>query len=125
MNILKRSGFVALMIIAALCASCERKSFMRFGFDSPFSSSSDGLVIMYAGSGTEVITLYGNISVSQGALHVRLIAPDGRETYSDTIASPGQVSVFETYAPQRGNWRLMYNSLEGEGVIHLHLFSEE
>lgn len=125
MNILKRSGFIVLMILMALCSCCERKSYLRFGFDSPFSGSSDGLVIMYAGSTTEEVYLYGNISVSQGALQVRLIAPDGREAFCDTIASPRQVSVFNTYEPQRGNWRLMYQSLNGEGMIRLHISAEE
>jgi len=124
MRILKRAGFIALMIVTAVCASCERMTYMRFGFDSPFSRSSDGLVIMYAGSGAGAIHLYGTISVSDGSIHVKLIDPDGREGYSNTIDSPDQVSVFELFTPRRGNWRLEYNSINGEGDINLHIATD-
>lgn len=101
--------------------SCEKESFIRFGFDSPINKNSDGLVIADISSNVKQIYLNGFITLTEGEAIVYLLDPNGDSIYSETILAPNELNINETFEAKPGYWKLKYKSNEGVGEIDLHL----
>ena len=110
----------AIMLLL-LASSCQKEPIIRVGFDCDFGKSSQGLTIMNVGSSTKSITLAGEVAVDEGEILVELENPTGEIVFTGHLVSPIALQVYESYPSVSGNWKLRYNSLEGEGSIDLHL----
>jgi hypothetical protein len=116
--------FIGLILIV-LMISCQKESFIRFGFDSPINKNSDGLVIADISNREKLIYLNGFITLTEGKLLVCLLAPNGDSIYTKTILATDELIINETFAARPGYWKLKYKSKEGVGKINLHLQSLE
>lgn len=108
-------------IIMLLASSCQKEPIIRFGFDCDFGKNSQGLTIMNVSSSAKSITLAGEVAVDEGEILVELENPTGEIVFTGHLVSPIALQVNESYPAVSGNWKLRYNSLEGEGSIDLHL----
>ncbi len=106
-----------------LIISCQKESFIRFGFDSHINKNSDGLVIADISNREKLIYLNGLITLTEGKLLVCLLAPNGDSIYTETILAPDEMSINVTFAARPEYWKLKYKSNEGVGKIDLYLQS--
>ncbi|MEE4178514.1 MAG: hypothetical protein V2I46_13495 [Bacteroides sp.] len=120
----KTGGIIFLLALSFLFTGCIKEPYIRFGFDASFSGSSDGLVIMDVGRNANTIHLSGNLFISEGEIAISLISPDGTEVYSNVFSSPNRFVVNETFMATHGYWRLTYESIEGMGVIDIHMITD-
>ncbi|MBZ4669584.1 MAG: hypothetical protein JG775_2739 [Defluviitaleaceae bacterium] len=114
------STFIYLTIIV-LINSCEKESFIRFGFDSPIDKNSEGLVIADISSNVKQIYLNGLITLCEGEAAVYLFDPNGDTIYSKIILAPFELNIDETFEAKPGYWKLKHKSNEGVGEIDLHI----
>lgn len=120
---MKNTNTVIYLTIILLMISCEKESFIRFGFDSSINKNSDGLVIADISSHINHIYLNGLITLTEGEVLVSLIDPNGDSIYSETILAPNELAINEKFEAIPGYWKLKYKSLNGIGVIDLHLYN--
>lgn len=117
----KRIILPSALMILLLASSCQKEFEIRFGFDSEFSKDSYGLTIMNVNKNDELVTLEGEISITEGEIQVDLINPDGVKEFSAIIIGPNKIEVSEAYLSKTGNWKLKYRSNNGVGTINLHM----
>jgi hypothetical protein len=117
----KRINLPAALMILLLASSCQREYEIRYGFDSQFNKDSYGLTIMNVNRSSQLVTLEGEISVSEGEFQVDLINPEGIKEFSAIIIGQNKIDVSEAYTTKTGNWKLKYQSLNGVGTINLHM----
>lgn len=111
-------------ILLFLVFACETEPEIRFGFDTEFNKHSQGLSIMNVSNKSHVITLTGNVTVSEGQILVELINPAGDTLFTRHFISPESLKVDESFRAVAGNWKLKYRSMEGTGTLVLHLNNE-
>jgi len=109
--------------LIVLMISCQKESFIRFGFDSHINKNSGGLVIADISNREKLIYLNGLITLTEGKLLVCLLATNGDSIYTETILAPDEMSINETFEASPGYWKLKYKSNEGVGKIDLYLQS--
>lgn len=117
----KRVNLPAALMLLLLASSCQKEPIIRFGFDCDFEKNSHGLTIMNVDSSAKSITLSGEVAVNEGEILVELENPTGEIVFNGHLVSPINIEINESYQAVSGNWKLKYNSLEGEGSLTLHL----
>jgi hypothetical protein len=102
-------------------SSCQKDDTSRVGFRSEFIVKSKGLTLMEVRNNVEFLTLIGRIELTKGGIEVKLLDPDEFVAYSTKVEQPGIIQISKTFRSAKGFWSLRYQSLEGEGMIDLHL----
>ncbi len=118
---MKTNIILILALVVAVFASCEKKPYMHFGFDSPVNEDSKGMVIVNISQSYDRVLLSGYIRLSEGAVEVILMNPNGVAVFSKTVVAPDELHVNETIETTRGFWKLEYSSRNGKGYIDLHI----
>lgn len=113
-----------LLLILMLLASCEQKQTMRFGFDSSFDNTSNGITMMSVNKMADVIYLDGTIQIDLENVTVLLLTPNGETVFNETFHAPESFDISESYNAEPGIWTLKYISNEGQGTINLHMTFE-
>lgn len=112
----------ALLIMVLLATvSCQKEPVIRFGFDTEFGKNSQGLTVMNVGKTSNVVSLEGEIVVMEGHVLVELIDPMGDTVFTSNLPAPLSQYVNNSFPAVKGNWKLKYTSMEGAGLINLHL----
>ncbi len=101
--------------------TCQKEPVIRFGFDADFGENSRGLSIMIVDSTSRVVSLKGEIVAMEGQVLVELISPQGEAVFTSLLPAPENLYVNESFPAVPGNWKLRYQSMEGTGLITLHL----
>jgi hypothetical protein len=104
--------------------ACETEPEIRFGFDTEFNKHSQGVSMMNVSNKSHVITLTGDITVSEGQILIELINPAGDTLFICHLISPESLIVNESFQAVSGIWKLKYKSIEGTGTLVLHLNNE-
>lgn len=115
---------IKLLTIGLFCLlifSCQKNIISEVGFSGEFMEYSKGLTILDVGTYENKVIFSGDISITEGEVIVELINPDGEIVYENQIEYPNTVHIFESYDAVDGYWRLKYKSIEGKGVIDLHI----
>lgn len=102
-------------------ASCEKESYINFGFDTPINSDSKGMLVVDISQSYEGIFLSGYIRLSEGEVEIILMNPNGVAVFSKSLIAPDELHVNETFEATRGYWKLEYTSSYGKGYIDLHI----
>ncbi len=114
-----------IVLFLAICGvslnSCYTDIFTVVGFNSPINKNSKGTTIMDVVNGRALIHLDGIVIVNEGEVNVELECPNGDVIYSKNIKSADSLHINNTYNAQKGYWKLRYTSIQGTGVIDLHL----
>lgn len=118
---MKTNTILALTLLIVIFASCERESHINFGFDSPFSEDSKGTVMIDISHPYDRIFLSGYVRLTEGAVEVILVNPNGVAVFSKTLVAPYELHVNETLEATRGLWKMEYTSRNGKGYIDLHV----
>ncbi len=118
---MKTNIILILTLVLVAFASCEKKPYMHFGFDAPVNKDSKGMVIADISQSYDRVFLSGYIRLSEGAVEVILMNPNGVAVFSKTLVAPDELHVNETFEATRGFWRMEYTSRNGKGYIDLHL----
>ena len=71
----------------------------------------------YSGS----INLKGTVKIDTGELIIELTDPDGISVFSLHSDATDCFDISKTFRTKKGYWKLQYTSLNGVGVIDLHL----
>jgi len=108
-------------IVLFLVFACETEPEIRFGFDTEFNKYSQGLSAMNVSNKSQVINLKGDITLKEGQVLVELINPAGDTLFTRHLLSPESMIVNESFQAVSGNWKLKYKSIEGNGLLILHL----
>jgi hypothetical protein len=116
-----KTAINSILTILLLASSCQKEPIIHFGFDTDFEKNSRGLTIMNVTNSTEAITLTGEVFVTEGEILIELVAPSGETVFSSLVIAPQILHVNESFKAISGNWKLKYNSIEGDGSIILHL----
>lgn len=111
-------------ILLFLVFACETEPEIRFGFDTEFNKHSQGVSMMNVSNKSHVITLTGDITVSEGQIFIELINPAGDTLFTCHLISPESLIVNESFQAVSGIWKLKYKSIEGTGTLVLHLNNE-
>lgn len=111
--------FIAIGLIF-LC-SCEKQSYVSYGFNSEITKSSTGLNVFHVSRYDDDIYMVGSVKLSEGAVVVQLIDPDGEYIHLDTVRAPETFSVDRYYNAKSGYWKLKYESIDAVGEIDLHV----
>src|SRR5690606_10616366 len=109
--------FLLLFAVTA----CITAPIIRFGFDTGFKKNVTGLTIMHIGNNALAVNLNGESSLNEGAVLVELINSTGDIVFTKRIIKAGNYMIDESFPAVSGNWKLKYKSLEGTGLLKLHL----
>lgn len=120
---MKKFRVIICLLLFVQLSSCEKHSFTRFGFDSPITEDSKGLVIMSVSESATQVLLNGQISLLEGVLELNLLNSDGVIVFSKTLEAPIEIDIDESFKALPGYWKLKYTSLGGRGDIDLHCFN--
>jgi hypothetical protein len=118
---MKTNTVLILTLFIVIFASCERESYINFGFDSPVNKDSKGIVVVDISHSYDRVFLSGHIRLSEGAVEVILVNPNGVTVFSKTLVAPDELHVNETFEATRGFWKMEYTSRNGKGYIDLHV----
>lgn len=118
---MKKFFFPSALILLLMMASCYKQPAIRFGFDCSFDKNSNGISIMNAGKSAKSIILRGDITLNKGEITVELINPDDKVVFTSHLSSPQSLYIDETFQSTSGSWKLKYKSMEGAGLLRLHL----
>jgi len=121
---MKKLFFPSALILLLIMASCYKQPAIRFGFDCTFDKNSNGISIMNAGNTAKSIILRGDITLNKGEITVELINPDDKVVFTRHLSSPQSLYIDETVLSSSGNWKLKYKSMDGSGLLNLHLAIE-
>ncbi len=113
-------AFYLLLIVVMI--SCEKGSYINYGFDSPVNKNSRGLLIADIPGTSERILLNGTIRLSEGELEIILVNSCGVTVYSKIISAPVELQINETFEARMGYWKFKYTSRDGVGEIDLHIY---
>ncbi len=119
-----KSSLFIILILILLC-SCEKNPMIRYGFDSRFNKDSRGLSVMAVTNNSGLITLMGTVKIDSGELIIELTDPDGISVFNMHSFSPDCFDIIKTFRTKKGYWKLQYTSIQGVGVIYLHLNIKE
>jgi len=118
---MKRNMLPVLILLIFACLTCQKEPVIRFGFDADFGENSRGLSIMLVDRTSRVVSLKGEIVVMEGQVLVELISPQGEVVFNSLLPAPENLYVNESFPAVPGNWKLRYQSMEGTGLITLHM----
>lgn len=118
---MKRTIILIYSVFLIIFASCEKESYINFGFDSPVNKDSKGMLIVDFSQSYERIYLGGYIRLSEGEVEIILINPKGIAVFSKTLVAPDEMHADESIEASRGYWKLEYKSRDGKGFIDLHI----
>lgn len=118
---MKTNIIYLITLFLVIFASCEKESYINFGFDSPVNKDSKGMVVVGISHSYDKILLSGYIRLSEGEVEVILMNPKGVAVFSKTLVAPEELHVDETFEATRGYWKMKYTSRNGEGYINLHV----
>ncbi|PKP48289.1 MAG: hypothetical protein CVT92_16240 [Bacteroidetes bacterium HGW-Bacteroidetes-1] len=121
LNYTKRLTLPATLMILLLAISCQKEPIIRFGFNTDFGKNSQGICIMNVSSGSNSISLKGEIAVVVGEVLVELIDPSGETVFTGHFVSPKNLDVNESFEAISGNCKLKYKRMDGVGSMRLHL----
>ncbi len=79
---MNRNSILILTAFLVIFASCENESYINFGFDSPINKDSRGQLVVDISQSYERIFLSGYIRLSEGAVEVILMNPNGVAVFS-------------------------------------------
>ena len=120
---MKNLIFGTFLAIVLLFSACRKESINRFGFDTLFNKSSQGLTIMRVDKNNAQIKLTGEVVVNEGGILIELIDPTGETAYFGHFLAPNVLNVNELFNALPGNWKLKYSSVNGMGSLKLHLIT--
>lgn len=101
--------------------ACRTIASDRFGFDLPVGPRSVASTTWRVNFTVSAIRLTGNIIASEGALVAEIMSPSGAVVFSASVEAPGEVHIDKSLPVEEGEWRMRYFSLNGKGVIRMHL----
>ncbi len=115
--------YILLLFVASLCvlSSCEKKAYVSIGFNSEIENNSTGLNVFHVSHFVDEIYMVGTVNLTEGAVVVQLIDPNGDIEQSDTVVAPEIWLVDRCFNPKTGFWKLSYESLDGMGDIDLQI----
>lgn len=118
---MKTNMLPVLILLIFACVTCQKEPVIRFGFDTDIGENSRGLSIMFVDRTSRIVSLKGEIVVMEGQIQVELISPRGEAVFTSLLRAPENLYVNESFPAVPGNWKLRYQSIEGAGLITLHL----
>lgn len=120
---MKTKVIIIIGLIAMFMSSCykEVKIINEVGFKCEYMEHSRGLTILDVGSYEDIVIFEGDIVVNSGEIEVELINPEGETVFQNTYQYPVTINIFESYEAKNGYWRLKYKSIDGKGLINLHI----
>ena len=121
LNSRKSAVLPALLSTLILFASCSKQGDIRFGFDTEIEKNSRGLCLMHVGSDFSHVILSGCVTLGEGAVIVELSDASGKVVFEKLVDGPGNHYLDQSFKVVEGNWKLRYRSLEGKGLLRLHL----
>jgi len=115
--------YILILLAAGLVflSSCEKHSYVSFGFKSDITKNSTGLDVFHVSRYVDNIYMVGSVRLTEGSVVVQLIDPDGEFVHLDTVRAPETVTVNRYYNSKNGYWKLRYESIEAVGEIDLHV----
>lgn len=111
--------FIAIGLVF-LC-SCEKQSYISYGFNTEITKNSTGLSMFNVSGYDNDFCMVGSVKLSEGAVVVQLIDPDGEFVHLDTVRAPETFSVNRYVNSKKGYWKLRYESIDAVGEIDLHV----
>jgi hypothetical protein len=112
---------IFITLVALLFSACEKEPAIRFGFNTEYNTSSQGITIMHSDDVAHDLTLTGCITVESGSVYIELLSPMGEVAFSIMLNTPGIFNIDEKFQNYSGNWVLKYRSLGGKGQLTLHI----
>lgn len=115
--------YILLIIASSLffLSSCEKMDNRTYGFNSEINKNSTAYQVFHVHRYIDNIYLYGSVKLTQGAVVVQLIDPEGEIVHYDEITAHETISVNKYYNSKSGYWRFSYKSYDAQGEIDLHL----
>lgn len=118
---MKKYILICIVIGLVFLNSCEKHSYVSFGFKSEITKNSTGLDVFHVSRYVDDIYMVGSVQLSEGSVVVQLIDPDGDFAHLDTVRAPESFSVNRYYNSKSGYWKLKYESIDAVGEIDLHV----
>lgn len=118
---MKKFIFIFIVIGLVFLSSCEKHSYVSFGFKSEITKNSTGLDVFHVSSYVDNIYMVGSVQLSEGSVVVKLIDPNGEFVHLDTVKAPESFNVNRYYNSKSGYWKLEYESIDAVGEIDLHV----
>ena len=118
---MKKCFLLFIPVCMALFNSCEKRPLESHGFNSEITDNSTGLNVFHVDQYVDEIYMVGSVKLSQGAVVIQLINPDGDYIHLDTVNAPENFSVDRYFNSTSGYWKLRYESIDAEGEIDLHV----